>query len=271
MNMTRIGPEGHRISGYIQRLWQYRKLIWTLAIRDIKIRYAQTVLGLIWAALQPLTGVAIFTFFFSYLIQIDTGEIPYPLIAITGLTIWNYFSFIINNGGTALITSQELIKKLNFPKMAIVLSKGIVGLADLGVTIVILLLMILFTAQGISLKIFILPLAICLTAIAGLSLAMWLAASTVRYRDLQHLVPYIVNLGMWLTPVFYPSTLLPDQLKFILYLNPIAAIIQWSRYSLLDVAVPEWQYFYSMLVLAIVFVTGFLYFKNAEKRIPDYI
>ncbi len=271
MNVTKINPKSITLLTYLRRIAKFRSLIWTLAVRDIKIRYAQTILGLIWATLQPLTGVAIFTFFFSFLIQIETGNVPYPLVAITGLTCWNYFNFLMNSGSMSLINAQELIKKLSFPKIAVVLSKVIVGLADLLVTIIVLFVMIIVMGQTISIKILILPLAILVSALSGLSLAMWFSAGTIKNRDFQHLVPFISNIGMWLTPVFYPTTLLPENLSFLLFFNPMALAIELARYSLLDVPCPDFRYAYSILLVLFLFFTGLFYFKNAEKSIPDYI
>jgi lipopolysaccharide transport system permease protein len=271
MNVTTINSNSISLLSYLRRVNKYRSLIWMLAVREIKIRYAQTILGLIWAAIQPLTGVAIFTFFFSFLAQMDTGEIPYPLVAITGLTCWNYFSFIMNAGGMSLITTQELIKKLSFPKIALVISKVLIGLADLIVTIIILLLMVIIMGQPITLKILLLPLAILISSFCGLSIALWFSASTIRFRDLQHLVPYIANVGMWFTPVLYPTSIFPEKIAFLLYFNPMALAIELARYSLLDVPYPDIRYMYSLLLLLILFTLGIVYFKNTEKSIPDYI
>jgi lipopolysaccharide transport system permease protein len=271
MKTTRIGSETFPISAYLGKVYANRGLISTLAARDIKIRYAQTSLGLLWAIVQPLTGVAIFSFFFSYLVNIDTGNIPYPLIAMTGIVSWNFFSFIVNAAGTSLISSQTLIKKVSFPKISLLLSKVLIGMVELAVSLTILIIWMVVIQYPFSTTILLLPLILLLNTLAGLAIALWLSALTVRVRDLQHLIPFLITFGIWLTPVFYPSTLIPAKFSFIVYLNPMAAIIEWLRYSILGTGMPDARYIAGLLILLALFVSGLYYFKNTEKSIPDYI
>jgi lipopolysaccharide transport system permease protein len=271
MANTVINSATYSTASYLKKIYNRREIIITLAARDIKVRYAQTVLGLLWAIIQPLTGVAVFSFFFSYLVNMDTGDIPYSLFAMTGIISWNYFSYIVSNGGTALITSQILIKRVSFPKINILLSKVLVGMVEVAVAFSILLIWMIVVGYPLKSNILLLPVVFFVNIIAGLSIAMWLSALTVRFRDLQHVIPFLLTFGIWFTPVFYPTTLIPDKISFIVYLNPMAGIIESLRYCMLGTAFPGKNHLISMCMLAILFVSSFIYFKNTEKKIADFM
>jgi lipopolysaccharide transport system permease protein len=271
MSITIITSQTPGLQTYIRRLFRYRGLLVTLIERDFKVRYAQTVLGLLWAVLQPLAGVAIFTFFFSFVIKLDTGDIPYPLIALSGMVSWNYFSFVVNQGSTSLIAAQALIKKVNFPKLHLVLAKAVVGLVEMGIALLILLLWVIFTGRPLSPALLLLPVVVLLNLMTGLSVALWLSALTVKFRDLQHLIPYVITFGIWLTPVFYPSTIIPESLEIVNYFNPMAAVIESLRFCMLGTAAPDPRYVFGIGVMVLLLVSGFLYFKKTEVVIPDYI
>lgn len=270
MNQTVISAENQSLKDYLATVFAHRWLLFYLVRRDLRIKYAQTFLGWLWVIFQPLAGVAIYTFFFKYIVRLDTEGVPYPIIALTGLTSWNYFSFQLNQGGNAIIASQELVSKVGFPRVLLVLSKSIIGLVDLGFTLLILLLFMLFSNLTIGPQIFLLPLVIGLNFLVALAPSLWVAALTIRHRDLHMAVPYIITFGIWFTPVFYPSSLIPEQLSFLNYLNPMAGVIELLRYCVYGQQAPHYFYLAGAFVALFVFATGLLVFKNRERTIGDY-
>jgi lipopolysaccharide transport system permease protein len=268
---TVITSQAQRFSEYLSKVFRYRYLIATLIMRDLKIRYAQTALGWLWAVAQPLAGVAVFSFFFTYIIQMDTGDVPYPLVALSGMVAWNYFSFVVNQGSTSLIASQALIKKISFPKISLVIAKSIAGLSDMLVALLILLIWAWVAGRSPELRMLLLPVIILCNWMTGLALAIWLSALTVRWRDLQHLIPYLITFGIWVTPVFYPTTIVPEQFSFLVYLNPMAGVIEMLRYSMLGTALPDPGYLLGLVAALFLLLTGLWYFKKIETLIPDYI
>ncbi|MEZ4953327.1 MAG: ABC transporter permease [Saprospiraceae bacterium] len=256
---------------YLNRCWEYRHLLIGLAKRDIKAKYAQAVLGILWSLLKPLTGLAVFTLFFDNLMKVNTHEIPYPVFAFTGLTSWYFFTYIISSGGTSLMESQGLLKKVYFPKLIMPLSKVLVGFLDFALSFILLIGLMVLSGYGLRWQIVFLPLFIILNMIAGLSVAIWLSALTIRYRDFYHIIPYLVNFSIWLTPVFYPGTLIPETYNWALYINPMAGVIAGFRWALLGDVFPSVYYLVSFAFMIILLVSGFFYFKMIEKEIADLI
>lgn len=256
---------------YLGRVWKARRLILTLAWRDVRITYAQTFLGILWAAIQPLTGLFIFTLFFSWMLKMDTGNVPYPLFAFTGLMSWYLFSALLRNAGTALISSQDLIRNLNFPRIILPLSKAFSSLPEFGISLVILLVMMLVLGHYPGWQIIFLPIFLLLNVFTALSIGIWLSALTLRYRDFQHIIPYILNFGIWLTPVFYPTTLIPEQYSYVLYFNPMAGIVQGFRWCLLGGDMPSPMFGFSFLAVIVLFFSGILYFRRVERMVTDLV
>lgn len=256
---------------YFKRVFKSRRLIVSLAWRDIRVTYAQTFLGILWAAVQPITGLLIFSLFFGLLIKLDTGPTPYPIFAFTGLTSWYLFSAILRSSGNSLILSQDLIRNLNFPRLILPLSKGLSNLPEFGISM--LILGILMVSMGIypGWQIVFLPIFILLNLFAGLTIGIWLSALTLRYRDFQHFIPYIVNFGIWLTPVFYPTTILPPKYNFVLFFNPMAGIVQGFRWSLLGGEAPDIRYVITFAVMLLIMIFGIIYFRKIEKMVTDFV
>jgi lipopolysaccharide transport system permease protein len=245
-------------------------LVGTIARRDLRAKYAQTVLGWVWTLFQPLMALAIFTLFFNILIDVEVPGGNYAVYAFTGMIAWFFFSYIVHQGGTSLLQGTELIRKMQFPKMVLPLSKVVLGLVELIVSLILLIGLMVFTGEGISIRILWLPVFILLNAAVGLSIAIWLCIITIRRRDLQHLIPYLVNFGIWLTPVFYPVTLIPKTYHFFLALNPMVGIIEGFRWCLLGTPYNP-QYFIGILFALILLFVGLIRFKSVEDYIADHI
>lgn len=259
------------IATYLSRVWEHRSLVTTLARRDLKAKYAQTVLGLLWAAGQPLIGLLVFTLFFDLLIDVDTGEIWYPLFAFSGMISWYYFTYLVAQAGTSVSNAQDIIKKIYFPKLVLPLSQVLVGFVDFAISVVLLIGIMAVSGHLPTVNIIFFPAFLLLNIVVGLAVGIWLAALTVRYRDFHHFIPYVVNLGIWLTPVFYPSTIIPEKYGYFLYLNPMAGVIAGFRWSVLGGEAPAPEYLFGALIMVILLVSGVWYFRNVERKIADYV
>lgn len=269
MPKTIISAEPDTLGVYLNKVWQHHALIVTLAKRDLKIKYAQTILGLAWTFIQPLVAVITYTLFFAYLMDFKT-EYPYILFVLSGILLWGLFNYIFAQGSTSLTQNQELIRKLYFPKIILPLSKALVGFVEFVIIAVLfIILMFVFKSTPTWRIIFIPFLLIALSAFA-LGMAFILSAATVRNRDLNHIIPFLVNFGIWFTPVFYPVTLIPQQFAHLLYINPMASIIQLFRVCVFSEAYMP-AMFLGIAVSFLIFIIGFCYFKNVEDSIVDYL
>ena len=271
MAKTVIENKPISMGNYAVRLVHYKSLILSFVKRDLKGKYAQTKLGILWMLLQPIVVLIIFTVLFDQLIQLDTANIPYPVFAYSGMIIWYLFTNIVQSAGSSLISSQDLMKKIYFPKLILPLSKTLVALVESFVSILLLIIiMLLFKVEFTGyLLLFIIP--ITLTVLVGFCIALWLNAFSVKNRDLQHFIPHLVNTGIWLTPVFYPTSIIPSQyLDWFYYLNPIATIIELFRAILFNLPF-EWVHCSSFIIIFVLLILGIYRFKKVESNMTDYI
>lgn len=256
---------------YFRKVFRYKNLVFTFAKRDLKIKYAQTLFGVFWVLLQPLPSVIIFTFFFGRLINVDTGALPYPIFALTGMIGWTYFTNLAFGAGNSLIESQSILKKIYFPKLILPLAKVLSAGVDLLLSFVLIIGAMFFYKLHPGISILYFPLFLGLHILCGLTAGIWISALTYRYRDFQHFVPYIINFAIWLTPVFYPSTVLPPNLAYVMYFNPMAFVVEGYRFALVGGHGPSLQYLYSALPVLFLFAAGLWYFRRVEDEIADYI
>ena len=216
-----------------KELYRYKDLFITLTWRDFKVRYAQTTIGLLWALLQPVITLLILSLVFGKFVGVKT-DVPYLLFAMTGLTVWTYFSFVITNAGASIIASQVMIKKIYFPRLIIPLSKAAVGLIDLGISLVIMICLMFYYGIVPSSNVWLAPVFLFFGMLAALAVGILLSAITVRYRDFQHVVPFMVQIGLYITPIAYPADFamqqLPKWAATVYYLNPIAGVVQGFRW-----------------------------------------
>lgn len=275
MTVTIIDSTQKRVSLNFKELYQYRDLFLTLTYRDLRVRYAQTALGLLWALLQPLATLLIFTLIFGKGIEVDTNGIPYPLFALCGMSVWTYFSFVMSNSGNSIIAAQDMIKKIYFPRLIIPLSKAVVGLVDYFIVTTFLIFFFLYYEITPSVNVVFFPVFVLLTVISSLSVGIWLSALTVRFRDFQHLVPFMVQFGLYATPVAFPSSLIiermPNWIGMAYYLNPVAGIVEGIRWSLLGGTTLHSYSYISLGIVLLLFVSGLYYFRKVEKTMADII
>lgn len=259
----------------LKELYAYKDLFLILAYRDLRVRYAQTFLGLFWAFIQPAATLLIFTVVFGKAVKVDTGDIPYPVFAISGMSAWAYFSFVLNQSGNSIIGAQEMVKKIYFPRLVIPLSKALVGFVDFAISFLLIIAIMVFYGVMPSAQVIFLPLFILLTIISSLGVGVWLSALTIRYRDFQHIVPFLVQFGLYATPIGYPAEVIIDNLPtwgvVLFYLNPMAGIVEGFRWSILGMGSPSGYAYISFAVMGFLFVSGLFYFKRVEKVMADIV
>ncbi|MCY7411044.1 MAG: ABC transporter permease [Chitinophagales bacterium] len=250
----------------------YRELMWMLAYKDYRIRYAQTILGFTWAFIQPLFTLIIFILVFNKAAKVDTGTIPYPVFAMTGMWAWSYFSYVMVQAGSSIIGSQSLISKVYFPRLIIPLSKSIVGFIDFIIAFVMLVILMVYFGYAPSINILALPLIILAVVALSLAVGIWLSALSIRFRDIQYIIPFMVQIGLYVTPVAYPSSRIPPEYLTLYYLNPMAAVIDGFRWAVLDTPLPEIKFLtYSCIITIALFISGIYYFKRVERVMADIV
>lgn len=257
-------------------LWKYRELLYFLIWKDVKIRYKQTALGILWILLQPLISIAIFTVIFGDMLNVPSGNVPYPIFAYAALLPWNYFTGALNRASNILVTSANLITKIYFPRLVLPLSGVLAGLVDFVIAFAIYLVLMVVYRTPLTPAILALPLFLLLGIITALGFSLWFSALNVRYRDVVYLMPFLLQAWMYITPVIYGSTLIPERFRFLLLLNPMTGVVNGFRWSLLNVAeispmaVP-YDYLASVAVAVVVFISGLIFFRNTERTFADIV
>lgn len=224
-----IEPSRGWIPINLSDLWNYRDLLYILTMRDIKVRYKQTVLGVAWAILQPLFTMIVFTIFFGRLAGVPSDGVPYPIFAFAGLLPWTFFSNAVNTSGNSLVGSANLITKVYFPRMVIPIASVAAGLLDLGISFGLLILMMFYYGVGLSMNLLMLPVITVLMSLLAIGVGMWMSALNVKYRDIRFLLPFLIQLGMFASAVIYPSSIIPEKYRWLMLLNPIAGFIEAFR------------------------------------------
>jgi lipopolysaccharide transport system permease protein len=257
-------------------LWQYRELLYFLVWRDVKVRYKQTLLGIFWVVLQPLVSMAIFTVLFGILLEVDSGEVPYPVFAFAGLLPWNYFSQALNRASTSVVNSSHLITKVYFPRLVIPFSGVLSSLVDLAIALAVLAGLMVVYGIVPTAGLLTLPALILLAMVTALGFGLWLSALNVRYRDVNYLVPFLIQVWMYVTPVVYGSNLLPERFRFLLSLNPMTGVVEGFRWALLGPAAVGDYLSVPLLGLSVaisllVLVTGAFFFRNTERSFADIV
>lgn len=274
MNKTIIDSRKRRIFPDFRELYRYKDLFLTLAWRDFRVRYAQTSIGFLWAFIQPAIAIALMTLIFGKVAGVQT-EVPHVVFTSIGVSLWQYFAFVMTNSGDSIISSQNMIKKVYFPKLIIPLSKAIVGFIEFGITLLIIISLLIYYQIAPSSNVWLSVGFIFMGILAALSVGIWLSALTVRYRDFKHVVPFIVQIGYFITPIGYPmelvNTRFPEWMVNIYYLNPMAGVIQGFRWSILGEDAPGNQMYISFAMVLLLFVTGLIYFKKVEGKMADLV
>jgi lipopolysaccharide transport system permease protein len=252
-------------------LWQYRELLRFLVVRDIKVRYKQTMLGGLWAILQPFMNMVVFTIFFGHLAKIPSDQLPYPIFVYTALLPWQFFSGGIGSSGNSLVANSHLISKVYFPRMIIPAASLGAGCLDFLIAFILLIVMMIYYGISPGIGILLFPILMTLVAVAALGVGMILAALNVAYRDFRYLIPFLVQFWLFATPVIYPVSIVPKQWRWLINLNPMAGLITGIRSSLLNLPLSWPDIWISGSISMGLFVIGIFYFKKMERRFADII
>jgi len=255
-----------------KEIWKYRELLYFLTKREIQVRYKQTVLGGLWAIIQPVFTMIVFTLFFGRLAKMPSDGIPYPIFVYAGLLPWTYFANALTNSGNSLVGSANLISKVYFPRIFIPGSSSLAGLIDFFIAMLILFAMMVYykVIPGVGILLF--PFLVALTFLCALGVGLWLSALNVQYRDIRYAIPFLVQIWMFITPVIYPVSLVPEKYQWLLALNPLGGVVNAYRSSLLGHQPIDWFLLcLSSVVILLIFVSGMYYFRRMEKTFADVV
>lgn len=259
----------------LKEIWDYHELLYFLAWRDIKVRYRQTIFGVTWAILQPLVLMVVFSLFFGQILRVSAGSnvVPYPVFSYTGLLFWQFFAGTLSKSSGSFVASQQMLQKIYFPRIILVFSATCVNLIDFMMAAIVFIGLLFYfhfslTLLGIALVI---P-AILISGLTAMGLGTFFATLNVRYRDVGIAMPFLIQLLLFLTPVIYPVSLVPESLRWILQLNPMTGVIDAMRASFLGLGNVNWESLGIALAVSILcFVVGYLYLKYEERSFADVI
>ena len=274
MQPKEILIEAGRSKGqYWRDLWAYRELFYFLAWRDILVLYKQTAIGITWAVLRPLLTMLVFTVVFGKLAKMPSEGVPYPILVFAALLPWQFFSNSISESSNSLINNSNLLSKVYFPRLIIPTSSIMVSLVDFAISGVILFLLMAWYDFWPTWRILSLPLFICIAFATSLGGGLWIAAMNVKYRDFRYVVPFIVQLGLYISPVGFSSTVVPEQWRLLYYLNPMVGVIDGFRWAVLgtniDLYVPG--FIMSLVLVAGLLIGSLIFFRKMERTFADII
>ena len=264
------------ISGWptlgLRDLWRHRELVWVFATRDVRVRYKQRVVGMGWVILQPLLTMAIFSVLFGRMMKVPSNGVPYPLFALCGLVAWTYFVHGTTKSTIVLANNRNLLTKVRFPRLALPFGTLVGGLVDFAIGFGLLVLALAWFGVTPGWNLLTLPLAVGLLLVTTLTSSLWLSATNVRYRDVENALPFFTQLLLFLSPIAYPATMIPDTWRWLYAVNPMSTVISFFRFALLgdDAAVhPAWLVSVAVAILGCW--SGLLYFRRQEDRFADAV
>jgi lipopolysaccharide transport system permease protein len=269
----RIEPSQGWVSLKLHELWEYRELLYFLAWRDIKVRYKQTLLGAAWAIIQPFFTMVVFSVFFGRLAQIPSDGIPYPLFSYAALVPWTFFANGLIQSSNSLVGSANLIKKVYFPSLIVPIGAVLSGVVDFCLAFVVLIGMIFYYGLFLTSDVLWLPAFLLLALVTCLGVGLWLSALNVQYRDVRHAVPFITQFWLFATPIAYPSSLLSEPWRTLYALNPMVAVVEGFRWTLLGkmTHLGPMTIIVSSLAALVIFASGAFYFRRMEKMFADVV
>ena len=255
-------------------LWRYRELFYILAWRDIIVRYKQTLLGIVWSVLRPLITMIVFTIVFSKIAKLPSdGDVPYPILVFVAMLPWQFFANAFSEAGNSLIANSSMISKVYFPRLIVPASSVIVSLVDFFISAFILTSLMLWYGYFPDARILFLPIFMLIAFFAAMGTGLWVAALNVKYRDFRYIIPFVVQFGLYISPVGFSSTIVPEKWRLLYSLNPMVGVIDGFRWALLGVNTPIYLpgMILSLILVILIFITGVLYFRRVEKTFVDVI
>lgn len=278
--LTIIRPSRGWRSLDLREMWAYRELLYFLVWRDVKVRYKQTLLGASWAIIQPFFTMVVFSLFFGRLAGVPSDGLPYPVFSFAALVPWTFFANGLTHSANSLVGSQNLIKKVYFPRLSIPVATVLAGAVDFALAFVVLLGMMWFYGITPTSNAIWLPLLLLLALVTSLGVGLWFAALNVRYRDVQYIVPFLVQIWLFVTPIAYPSSMLDEPWRTLYALNPMAGVVEGFRWALLGgatdvgeapLAAPGPMLAVSTMAAIAIFVGGAFYFRRVERTFADVV
>ena len=268
----RIEPSRGWVSLRLAEIWTSRELLYFLVWRDVKVRYKQTALGASWAVIQPFFTMIVFSLFFGKLAGVPSDGVPYPIFSFAALVPWAFFSTGMTQASNSLVGSANLIRKVYFPRLVIPVSSVLVGIIDLAIAFVVLLAMMAFYGMTPTANVVWIPAFVLLALVTALGVGLWLSALNVQYRDIRLVVPFLVQIWMFATPIAYSSSLLPEKWRLVYALNPMVGVVEGFRWALLGTGRAPGAVAAASALAAVVFLlTGAYYFRRMERSFADVV
>jgi lipopolysaccharide transport system permease protein len=270
--LTVIKPTSGWAAFRLHDLWEYRELLYFLVWRDVKVRYKQTTIGVLWAVIQPLALMLLLTLVFGRLVRVPTEGVPYPLFAYVALLPWQLFAYSMSQAGTSLVSDQHLISKVYFPRLVIPISAAFAGLVDFGIASIVLVALMVYFGVALTVAALLLPALLLLAVLAAVAVGLWLSALNVMYRDVQYTLPFLTQLWLFATPIAYPASLVPDEWRLVYGLNPMVGVVESLRWALFRASdFPGDLLAMSIGVVVVLVVSGLAYFRRVERSFADVI
>lgn len=270
--VLRIQPQKGWASLRLKELWEYRELLYNFMWRDFTVRYKHTVLGAGWAIIVPFFTMLVFSLFFGKLGKMPSDGVPYPIFSYTGLLPWTFFAHGLQQTSGSLVSKAHVLKKVYFPRLTIPIAAVLSGIVDFLLAFAVLLIMMLYYGIAPSINTLWLPLFLLLALTSSLGVGLWLSALNVTYRDVRHILPFLIQFWMFATPVAYPSSLLPEPWRTLYALNPMVGVVEGFRWALLGVrSAPGPMIAVSSFAALALLVSGMFYFKRMEKTFADIL
>lgn len=254
----------------IKKLLKYKSLIWVFAKRDLRVKYAQTSLGIGWSIFKPLLGLIIYVSFFGLLLNWNSGKIPYPMYVLSGLVGWNLFLYIVSNGLSSVSESSNIIQKIYFPKSILPLSKTVVGLVEALVSMLLLIPLLIYYEISLSWRVLLIPFVLAYNVLLGLFVVFVIASIAVKKRDILQVLPFLLNMAIWFTPVFFTVSILPEKFKFLMNYNPLANMVELWRWVLFEEVEFQLIWAFNFLLVSIAAILGFYYYSRREANFTDF-
>jgi lipopolysaccharide transport system permease protein len=271
-HVTVVEPSRGWVSVKLREVWEYRELLYFLIWRDVKVRYKQTVLGASWAILQPFFTMLIFSIFFGMLAGIPSDGVPYPLFTYVALVPWTFFASGLTLSSNSLVANQALIRKVYFPRLVIPVAAVASGVIDFFIAFVVLVGMVLYYDMTPTVDVVWLPAFFLLALVTALGAGLWFSALNVLYRDVQYIVPFLVQVWLFSTPIVYPSSLIPERWRTLYAINPMAGVVEGFRWALLDTdTAPGPMIAVSAVAAVILLAGGLFFFRRMEKTFSDAV
>ena len=256
----------------LKDIWAYRELVYFLTWRDLKVRYKQTLLGASWAILQPFLTMVVFSIFFGNLAKVPSDGMPYPIFAYTALLPWTLFSKALQDASRSLVANAHMITKIYFPRIILPLASVLAGIVDFVIAFVVLLGMMFFYKIMPTANVWMLPFFLLLALITAIGVGLWLSALNVLYRDIGYVLPFLTQFWMFITPIAYPASMVPERWRALYAINPMSGVVEGFRYALLGTGeAPGLMFVVSTGVSLLIVITGLFYFRRMERLFADMV